>query len=470
MINYIIEKEIRDYIGTSKFAVTFSICSLLIVLSFYTGAKNYNMALSQYQSAKEENLRQLSGLTDWLQVRQYRIFLPPQPLAALVSGISNDIGRTIEVRGRGELSAEDTKYGEDPVFAIFRFLDLDFVFQIILTLFAILFAYDAINGEKERGTLRLTFSYAIPKDKYLIGKISGSFLALVVPLLIPILIGCLILPLLGVPLNGEEWLRLSLIIFTGILLTGAFLTLSVFVSSLTQKSSSSFLMLLVIWIFTVMIIPRVSVILAGSVVDVPKIDEINSQKAKLSAQMWNEDRKEISSFKPKSTSNLKDMMSEFNKFMQDKADNRDKKLRELSERLNEDRSNKLNVMGNIALSMGRLSPVTSFSLSVNSLAGTSLSLEKQFMKTASDYQSTYAKFMKQKTGMVTGGMMMFRQSTDDQKKPDPINPREIPDYLFHPEPLKDSLSSSLKDMGILLAFNLIFFAGAFYSFRKFDVR
>ena len=36
----------------------------------------------------------------------------------------------------------------------FRFLDLDFIFQIVLSLFAILFAYDTISGEKERGTLR----------------------------------------------------------------------------------------------------------------------------------------------------------------------------------------------------------------------------------------------------------------------------------------------------------------------------
>lgn len=470
MIKYIIEKEIRDYIGTTKSAVTFSICSLLIILSFYAGAKNYNVAQLQYQAAKEENLRQLSGLTDWLQVRQYRIFLPPQPLSVLISGVSNDIGRTVEVRGRGELSPENTRYGEDPIFAIFRFLDLDFVFQIILTLFAILFAYDAINGEKERGTLRLTFSYSVPRDKYLIGKISGSFLALIVPLLIPILLGCLLLPALGVNLSGEEWLRLSLIILSGILLTGAFLTLSVFVSSLTQKSSSSFLLLLVIWIFSVMVIPRVSVIMAGSAIDIPQIDEINFQKAKLSTQLWNEDRKAISSFKPESTSNMQDMMSEFNRFMQEKADNRDKKLRELSERLNEDRSNKLSVMENIALSIGRISPPASFSIAANSLAGTSIALEEQFKRTAEEYQETYARFMKQKTGMLTGGMIMFRQNSDEGKKPDPINPREIPVYNFRPVSLKESLASSVLDIGILLAFNLIFFAGAFFSFRKFDVR
>ena len=120
----------------------------------------------------------MEGLTDWTRVNSHRIFLPPQPLEVLVSGVSNDIGRTIEMSGRGELSANNSRFNDDPIFAVFRFLDLDFIFQIVLSLFAILFAFDAINGEKERGTLRLAFANAVPRDKYVLGKLTGSFLAL----------------------------------------------------------------------------------------------------------------------------------------------------------------------------------------------------------------------------------------------------------------------------------------------------
>ena len=35
-------------------------------------------------------------------------------------------------------------------------LDLGFIIKIILSLFAILFTYDAVCGEKELGTLKLT--------------------------------------------------------------------------------------------------------------------------------------------------------------------------------------------------------------------------------------------------------------------------------------------------------------------------
>ena len=102
MIKLIIEKELRDLIGSTKFAITFSICSVLILLSFYIGVKNFQIAQSQYEASKTANLRQYEGITDWMRVQEYKIFLPPQPLATLINGVSNDIGRTIEVRGRGE--------------------------------------------------------------------------------------------------------------------------------------------------------------------------------------------------------------------------------------------------------------------------------------------------------------------------------------------------------------------------------
>ncbi len=153
-----------------------------------------------------------------------------------MGGISNDIGRTTEVRGRGELSATDSRYSEDPLFATFRFLDLDFTFQIVLSLLAILFAYDSVNGEKERGTLRLALANAVPRHLFITGKLIGSFLGLVAPLLLPIALGALLLPLLGIPFTADEWMRLGLIVLAGILYCGVFVTLSVAVSSLTVRT------------------------------------------------------------------------------------------------------------------------------------------------------------------------------------------------------------------------------------------
>ncbi len=471
MLKLIIEKELRDTIGSTKFAVTFGVCSFLILIAFYVGARNYQVDCASYEAAKSENLRQLEGVTDWISVRDHRVFLPPQPLAVLVSGISNDIGRTTPIQGRGEPSSSDSRYGDDPVFAVFRFLDLEFLFGIVLSLFAIVFAYDAVNGEKERGMLRLTFANALPRDTYILGKLIGSFLALAVPLLIPLLLGSALLPILGVSLSKSEWAQLAFIVGAGILYFSTFLALSVFISALTERSSSSFLMLLVVWILAVLIMPRASVLLAGRAVDVPTIDEIGTQKSRLAHQLWTEDRTKMSSFKPTSNNDMSLMISEFNKFMTQLGDDRDKKMRELSDRLNEERANAQRRQQKLAFGLSRTSPAAVFSLAATTLAGTSLDLQDRYHNATVSYQDVFGKFMFQKTGMKLGGRMIaFKTTTDHGEKPKPIDPQELPTFEYSPASLSDVLPGALMDLGLLALFNLVFFAGAFVAFLRYDLR
>ncbi len=471
MFRLIIEKELKDIISSTKFAVTFGVCSFLIMLSFYVGGRNYQIGREQYDAAKRENFRKMEGVTDWRDVREHRIFLPPQPMASLVMGVSNDIGRNVEVRGRGELNAEDSRYGEDPIYAVFRFLDLDFIFQIILSLFAILFAYDAINGEKERGTLRLTFANAVPRGTYILGKMAGSFLALAVPLLIPMLVGCLILMAMNIPMHGDDWTRLALIIVCGYLYFGAFLALSLFVSARTERSANSFLMLLIAWILSVMIVPRTAVLLAGRAVDVPSVDELASKKSRYAASLWQEDRKKMSEFKAPEGTKMQDMMQEFQKFMAKIGDERDAKMTELSSRLNEERANRQRLQERLAFGLARLSPSATFSLAGATIAGTGTQLKQEYKSSGEQYQKVFGEFMKGKTGMNPGGGMVFRITTDtDQEKKTPINVSEIPEYQFRPQPVSASLAAIAIDFGILALFNFIFFVGAFVSFVRYDVR
>ncbi len=471
MLKLIIAKELREIIGSSKFAVTFGVAATLILLAFYVGAKNYQVSRAQYEAAKKENLRQMEGQTDWMMVRNHRIFLPPQPLAILVTGISNDIGRTIEVAGRGELAPQDSRFNEDPIFAVFRFLDLDFVFQIVLSLFAILFAYDAINGEKERGTLRLSFANHVPRSTFMLGKIFGSFLALAVPLLIPILLGSMLLPVLGAPMSGDDWIKLALIIFAGLLYFGIFLTLSVSVSALTHRSAHSFLLLLVAWVFAVLIVPRASVLIAGRAVAVPSIDHIAAQKNRLRAQLWTEDHQRMSVFKPAPSENPQDMMKEFNEFMQKNAEEREQQMRQLSSRLNEERRNRQLVQECFAFSLARLSPSAVFSLAATTLSGTGIHLKEHFINEANAYQQSYASFMKEKTGMnLGGGFIMMRVTNGEEQEKKPIDPHELPEFVYHDQPRAKVIGDVLLDLGLLTAFSLLFFAGAFVAFQRYDLR
>lgn len=471
MLRLLIIKEIRDIVGSTKFAVTFGVCSVLVLLVFVVGARSYHTAVGQHEAAQRENLRRMEGITDWVQVRDMNVYMPPQPLSALVAGVAYDIGRTVTVEGRGELTAHDSRYGDEPMLAVFRQFDLEFLFTVVLSLFAILFSFDAISGEKERGTLRLTFASPVPRRTFIAGKLLGAYLTLVVSLLVPIALGCALLLAMGVPMTGDDWVRLTLIITAGFLYLGVFLSLSVFVSAMTTRSTTSFLVLLVVWIVAVLIVPRAAVLFAGRVVDVPSVDAVAAQKARFSASLWDEDRKVMGGFRPTWTGNMEATMQEFQKMMQKIADERDTKMREFAARVNEERRNKQDVQEALAFGLARISPAACFTLAATRLAGTSFEMKQHFLAATERYQKAFGEFMVGKTGMNPGGrMIMLRVVVDDEKKPEPINTAEIPVFSYAPMQVADVAGGTALDLLLLCAVNLLFIVGTVAAFLRYDVR
>ncbi len=471
MLKTIIEKEVRELISSSRFAIAMSVCAVLIILSFVSGAQEYHAAQRQYEAAKAENLRQVSGVTDWLMVRHNRIFLPPDPVAAVVTGVSNDIGRTVEVSGRGELSAEDTRFEGEPLFAVFRFLDLEFVFGFVLSLLAILLGYDAVCGEKERGTLRLVFSNAVPRATFVFGKLLGALAGLIPVLVIPLLLGCLVLVVMRIPMAAVDWVRLAFVIATGLLFVVVVVAVAVMVSAVTHRSSHAFLALLVIWVFAVFVVPRTAVLLAGRAVDVPSVDKLAAEKAAYSRQLWQQSREQLASFTPTKTDDVGQMMKEFQQTMEKQSDERDKNMQELSGRLNESRANGQRIQAGWAFALARLSPLASFTLAATALAATDLKMKDRFEDEAYAYQTDYARFMKAKTGMVPGaGMIIMKMKHGGEEEPKPVDPRELPEMQHRKPPLAGAVTAALPNVGLLMIWGLGAFAGAFIAFLRYDLR
>ena len=189
--------------------------------------------------------------------------------------------------------------------------------------------------------------------------------------------------------------------------------------------------------------------------------------------MWSEDRKKMSEFKPTQNGDPQTMVSEFNKFMSEAADEREKKMNELASRLNEDRHNKQAVQEKLAFGLARLSPAAAFSMATTNLAGTSMDMKAHFLSEAQAYQKTYAEFMQSKTGMnIGGGAMVFRMRSGDGEEDveKPIDAKELPEFNYAGLPLDRVVGAALPDLGILALFNLLFFAGAFVAFLRYDLR
>ena len=480
MLKILLEKELRDIIYSTKFAITFAAAAVLVLLSFYVGIRNYQESMHEYETAKTTNAANIAALTDWRQI-QDRVFRKPQPLEVLVNGVTNDVGRTTDMRSSGELNLINSRFSVDPLFAVFRFLDLNFVFVIVFSLFAILFGYDAINGEKEAGTLKLVFSNRVSRASFILSKLLGSVLALGVPLLIPLLIGCLMLLGFGIPMSGSEWVRLGLVIVAGLLCFGLFLTLSMMVSAMVTRSSVSFLLSLVVWIFSVLIIPKGSVLLASQIASVPSMDAMETQKRKFTAdqrQKWITASQQwfsshiSSSSQVTSDSGFVNAMAAFQDSLQKATE--DARL-EFYNRLEEDWRNKKDWQERWAFGISRISPTAIFQIAAMNIAGSDVGMKYRYMQQLNRYRDSFAETIRKKTGSSADYFrIIIRRFSSGQnaqeEKQKPLNPSELPEFVEQPRSVGDTLTASMSDLGLLVVLNALFFGGAFFSFLKFDLR
>ena len=68
----------------------------------------------------------------------------------------------------------DKSEANNPLFNILTSIDIVLIFQGILSLLALLFAYDALAGEYEHGTLRLVLTHPVGRGAILFAKYIGA--------------------------------------------------------------------------------------------------------------------------------------------------------------------------------------------------------------------------------------------------------------------------------------------------------
>ncbi|HUU45944.1 MAG TPA: ABC transporter permease subunit, partial [Acidobacteriota bacterium] len=208
MLSTLIQKELKAIILSPKFVATFAACAILILLSIYTGLRDYQASVTGWESSTQLADRQVGEAFNWHRL-SYQVQRQPDPMQIFVSGLNNDIGRWSDISAASVVKLRHSHYSDDPIFAVFRHIDFTFIVQVVLSLFAILFTYDAVSGEREAGTLKLVFANNVPRARYLLAKIAGTWLGLVIPLGIPVLLALLIVQFAGVPLTALHWARVA---------------------------------------------------------------------------------------------------------------------------------------------------------------------------------------------------------------------------------------------------------------------
>ena len=482
MLLTLIEKEWKSVLLSPKFALTFAVTAVLILLSIGIGIREYRAFEAQQAAAQRLLAAEHLEETSWTGLAT-RVFRAGDPLQIFAGGVHNDVGRLARISPRADARLDQSIYSDDTILAVFRAFDLSLVVQAVLSLFAILFTYDAINGERQAGTLRLIFAGAVPRARFVLAKCLGTWLALALPLALPLLLGLLAVVLARVPLSAEHWQRLGLLLLASGLYLTLFMAFGIAVSALTRKPATSFLVLLVSWIILVLVVPRVGLYAAVRRVPVPTEAELESQRSGFENRAWNDHRESLTQRWSERQAAMAGLSDEQQEAYEDdnlwrwlEEDDAARKAVEAeiaahAERLYENLRNAKAEQERLALDFSRLSPASAYRLVAMHVAGTGVSLKPRYEAAARDYKEAFTSFLSANSG--AGGSRIHRRrgghSGNLLGAQEPLDLSGMPVFQA-PAAVGETLARVPLDLGLLAIETLLCFAAGFVGFLRYDVR
>lgn len=252
MFLLLVRKEILSHILSLRFAVTFVLFMVLVFASIYV-AVNEHTRLVERETAiardAEKRLKEIMQMDD-LEDRANSIFwwdgktdaVPISPLSWLGQGVQASYPAAVVTKADGSTRNVEAGGRSHSMIGGFRIPDFVYVVNVVLSLLAVLFMFDAVCGEKESGTLRLVLSNAVPRHTVLLSKWIGGYIVLLVPFLVTVAGGLVYASARGVIVPGVMG-RIVFLVFIAALYIAVFFNLSLFVSTTTRNSATSLLYL-----------------------------------------------------------------------------------------------------------------------------------------------------------------------------------------------------------------------------------
>lgn len=439
MLKTIVVREILEYLKSAKFLVGLLIAVALTAASMMINLQDYATRHQDYLDAKKELKK--SGF-------ETTVFREPQILGVLARGKDRDLGNQLRMsimNAPGELTGYMSG-GPRRSTAAPEVSAVDFVFlvRVILSLLVVFMAYNTVSEEKANGTLKLTMSNALPRDKVLLGKLVSGLLVVLAALVIAALVaGILLAAHPSVSLSGADLARMAWMLALSALYLSAFFALGLFVSVMTDRPAMSLMVLLQAWVFLVIIYPNLSVAAAGRLIRLPSEETLNSQKAAV-MQKFDPDIKKANAAYAKGTATPEDRR---------KADQAWASAEIENHKIDAEFGRRQTVQLKLAELLSALSPAALYDQAMNRLARTDIREYESFMEGA------YRLWEK----VVERWMLRY---TD----PEAYKKSSLPDFSFRADTAAEAAASLWPQGLVLILFSLIFFALAYTAFLNKDLR
>jgi hypothetical protein len=240
------------------------------------------------------------------------------------------------------------------------------------------------------------------RGEILLAKIVGNYLVLLVPFIIALLAALIILNTSSVIIvsSSEIWPALVVIILITLLFILAMVSLGICVSTLTQGSIASIMMLFLVWVMAVLGIPKMSPMIAEAVYPIESRNvinlaqtiaredietEFNEKKSELYRRCRSEfgiTHRNISS-SPRDEA-MKQANAKYDREVVALENERERRIANAVRKLEQDYRNKRSIQASLGVNLSRLSPVSCYTYLISGLARTGPVEPEKFTKNADD--------------------------------------------------------------------------------------
>ena len=472
MIRQIICKEVLENLLSLRFMLSLLLVIFLFAASGFVFVNKYKQQADDYWKETNKNLSALSEQAKQLYklaLYEQEIYRKPTPLSLCAEGFEKSLPNCFRFDtfaiGLPEIKGQSN-------FMLPHFSDIDWVFiiSLIFSFVALVFTYNSICGEKEAGTLRLMLAGSIPRYKVLIAKYFGVMLTIGIPLFIGLLVSLIIVITSNVTVFSRlDWLKIVTIVFLSFLYLSLFVLLGMFISSRTVYSANCIVILLLVWVGLVILIPSFGRIISDVSCKSPTGVELERKLSEVAAEAWNNSEK----YGERAGNMSHDLANPMNN-PPARARLRNA-VTNAQNQVIEDHHNKMLTQVFTGRDFTCFSPAVIYQRASEAIAGTGVNHCVSLYQQIKQFQASFKEYVRSKDSEDPESLHLINPETGTARSwktisHKPVDFDTVPKFQERDLALGESLQLAIWDIGLLALFNLVFFAAAFVSFLKYDVR
>ena len=388
MIWHIAKRELYDNLNSLRFALATVLLLALMLTNAVVHLREHPERIQEYRTSVTDYWNALTSRTNLYELAQKGpgfLYKQPSPLRFCAEGGEAFLSGRVDagavyweggdLKGFWSLAYPSSTPNLTNVRPDVTKIDWGFIVGYVLSLIALLFTFDSISGERERGTLRLILANPMPRHTVLVGKFLGALMSIFMPFTLAVLINLFVISVSGdVHLDAEAWRRLSIIFIVAVFYAGLFIALGLLVSARVRQSAVSLVILLLTWVTFVVFIPNTLASIASGFSPAPMTsDEFWERKSQLHDKL--SDKYYTQWDKPLSKS----------EFVTKDAEGH--------ERLSQEHLTQQITQVDLARAATRISPASLVQHLLESFAGTGFYRHLQFLENAQRYAREYREFV-----------------------------------------------------------------------------